>query len=41
MAVAPIQGQVDHVNDHVTDFDNAKVVLSHVIVHKLEDYKTR
>jgi hypothetical protein len=40
-AVAPIQGQVDNVNDHVNDFEAANVVLSHVIVHKLEDYKTR
>ncbi|XP_053396069.1 dystrophin-like isoform X7 [Mercenaria mercenaria] len=40
-AVAPIQGQVDDVNDHVNDFEAANVVLSHVIVHKLEDYKTR
>ncbi|XP_052810329.1 dystrophin-like isoform X2 [Mya arenaria] len=40
-AVAPIQGQVDSVNDHVNDFEAANVVLSHVIIHKLEDYKTR
>ncbi|XP_052240299.1 dystrophin-like isoform X2 [Dreissena polymorpha] len=40
-AVAPIQGQVDNVNDHVNDFESANVILTHVIVHKLEDYKTR
>jgi len=39
--VAPIQGQVDNVNDHVNDFEAANVVLSFTLVHKLEDFKTR
>ena len=41
MAIVPLQGQVDNVNDHVNELEAANIVLSHVVVHKLEDFKTR
>ena len=41
LAIGPLQGQVDSVNDHVNELEAANIVLSHVVVHKLEDYKTR
>ncbi|XP_067674722.1 dystrophin-like isoform X3 [Haliotis asinina] len=39
--VAPIQGEVDHVNDEANDLQAADVILSHVNVRKLEDFNTR
>ncbi|XP_041352153.1 dystrophin-like isoform X2 [Gigantopelta aegis] len=39
--VAPIQGEVDSVNDQANELQAADVILSHVNVRKLEDFNTR
>ncbi|KAL3882695.1 hypothetical protein ACJMK2_029008 [Sinanodonta woodiana] len=41
LKIAPLQGQVDNVNERVNDLEALDIVLSHVTVHKLEEYKTR
>ena len=39
--MAPIQGQVDDVNEQANHLHSSEVILSHVNNHKLEDYNTR
>ncbi|XP_025099293.1 dystrophin-like isoform X3 [Pomacea canaliculata] len=38
---APLQGEIDSVNDQANDLQSADVILSHVNVRRLEDFNTR
>ncbi|KAL8624974.1 hypothetical protein ACOMHN_039861 [Nucella lapillus] len=38
---APIQGEIDNINDQANELQAADVILSHVNVRRLEDFNTR